>query len=66
MRKPLALAALAAAAATLVPATSASAQCVTTPVGGCLSPCSIVSGTYHAVDDAVGGALPPLVLNCTL
>lgn len=66
MRKLLAVAALAAAAATVVPATSASASCFTTPVGGCISPCSIVAGTYRTVDTTVGDALPNLGMNCTL
>lgn len=66
MRKSLALAALVAAAAAVIPASSASAQCITTPVGGCINPCSTAGGAYRAVDNTAGGALPNLPWNCTL
>lgn len=65
MRKSLALAALAAAAASLIPATSASASCfIVDPVPGCHSLCP--HAVYNAVDDAAGGALPNLAGACTL
>lgn len=66
MRKTLALAALAAAAAGLVPAVSASASCVTVePLPGCYNPCTIAANAYRTADNAAGGALPS-TLNCTL
>ena len=66
MRKTLALAALAAAAAAIIPASSASAQCITTPVGGCINPCTTAGGAYRAVDATAGDALPNIPFNCTL
>ncbi|HEX8003521.1 MAG TPA: hypothetical protein VF519_12575 [Mycobacteriales bacterium] len=67
MRKTLALAALAAAAAGLVPATSASASCVTVyPLPGCYNACTAVAGAYRAADAAAGDALPDLTWNCVL
>lgn len=66
MRKTLALAVLAAAAATLIPASSASAQCITTPVGGCINPCLTVAGAYRTADNTTGGVLPNIPFACTL
>lgn len=66
MRKSLALAALAAAAASLIPATSASASCVIVePLPGCYNPCSIAAGAYHTADRTAGGALPNVTIICT-
>lgn len=65
MRKSLALAALAAAAASLIPASSASAYCVTIePLPGCYNPCTIADNAYRTADRTAGDKLPNLGLVC--
>lgn len=67
MRKSLALAALAAAAASLIPATSASASCIIIePLPGCYNVCTTAAGVYRTVDHTAGDALPNLPVYCTL
>lgn len=66
MRKSIALAVLAAAAATLVPATSASASCIDIGIDRCVNACTEAAGAYRDADRAAGGALPNLPFNCTL
>lgn len=63
MRKTLALAALGAAAAALLPA-SASASCVDVGVGGCHNPCSIASDAYRTADSAARDKLPDVWMDC--
>lgn len=65
MRKTLALAALgAAAAATLLPVSSASASCIDVGVGGCHNPCAIAADAYRTVDGAARDRLPDVTVDC--
>jgi hypothetical protein len=58
------LAALALAAAALLPAAPASAYCTTTPVGGCVNPCYAVANAWARAETATGGALPDRTWYC--
>ncbi|MDQ1713251.1 MAG: hypothetical protein QOE45_2701 [Frankiaceae bacterium] len=67
MRKPFALAVLAATVALALPAAPASAVCeplTSRLLGRCSNPCYLVPGVYDSVNHATHDRLPALVAEC--